>query len=147
MGQKKDTPSEVAGIYIFYNTLYKEQPDSEMAEKWLMEHGCFDDEKQAELFEKYGKKSPTRRSPTKSPIKTTRTKKRKLDSEDEDHKPRKKKRKTKDKDRKTKRRKKDKKEKKEKRKKSKRSSSTSKKRKKKRDYDSSDCAGDSDWVP
>merc|ERR1712154_534322 len=72
-GQKKDTPIETAGIYIFYSTLLKEMPDSEMAEQWLMEHGCFDEKKQEELFEKYSTKttkttrsSPTRRSPPKS---------------------------------------------------------------------------------
>merc|ERR1739838_152752 len=48
-GQKKETPGEMNGELIFYESLYKEQADSTMAEVWLMEHGCFDAKKQEAL--------------------------------------------------------------------------------------------------
>lgn len=40
-GQKKSTPYKTDALRIFYSSLYKENPKSEMAEKWLIEHGCF----------------------------------------------------------------------------------------------------------
>eukprot|EP01083_Nonionella_stella_P245707 853717_1 len=55
IGQKKDKPGDMEGIFIYYDTLYKEDPNSEMAEKWLLEHGCFDNKTQKILAKKYGK--------------------------------------------------------------------------------------------
>merc|ERR1712228_860581 len=51
-GQKKDTPGDMNGNFIFYDSLFKERPNSQMAQIWLMEHGCFSDKKQLALAKK-----------------------------------------------------------------------------------------------
>jgi hypothetical protein len=40
-GQKRATPAKTNALRIFYSSLYKENPNSKMALKWLIEHGCF----------------------------------------------------------------------------------------------------------
>merc|ERR1712019_322314 len=81
-GQKKDTPGEMNGAFIFYDSLYKEKPKSQMAEIWLMEHGCFDNDKQLKLAKKYKRtQSPKKEAPKK--------RKRKVESDDEDSEPKK----------------------------------------------------------
>merc|ERR1712048_741997 len=128
----KDTPGEMNGAFIFYDSLYKEKPKSQMAEIWLMEHGCFDNDKQLKLAKKYKRtQSPKKAAPKK--------RKRKVESDDEDSEPKKKKKKT-DKKKKTKTKTKSKRK------------SKSKKKKKAMDDDvisaSSDEGGDdSDWRP
>merc|ERR1712130_866392 len=57
-GQRKPTPHDMEGAFIFYHSLYAENPNSEMAEIWLMEHGCFDAAKQKILAKKYQKIKP-----------------------------------------------------------------------------------------
>merc|ERR1712130_279612 len=110
-GQKKDTPGDMEGAFIFYDSLYRENPNSEMAEIWLMEHGCFDEDKQLVLAEKYGKIN----SPKKSPSKRNPRKKKEINEDDydeeeeDDYKPKRKKKKTENKKKKSKKKKKDKK--------------------------------------
>jgi len=41
-GQKHPTPPLGDGTRAFYETLYNENSNSKMAEKWLFEHGVFD---------------------------------------------------------------------------------------------------------
>lgn len=41
IGQKKKTPEKTDSLRKFYSSLYKQNPNSEMATKWLIEHGCF----------------------------------------------------------------------------------------------------------
>ena len=55
-GQKHPTPPLGDGTRAFYETLYSENPGSKMAEKWLFEHGVFDQDTQQKLFKKYSKK-------------------------------------------------------------------------------------------
>ena len=43
-GQKKKTPAVTDSLYKFYSSLYKQNPKSEMATKWLIEHGCLEDD-------------------------------------------------------------------------------------------------------
>jgi len=38
-GQKKDTPGELDGGRIFYESLRKQNPKSKMAEEYLLKHG------------------------------------------------------------------------------------------------------------
>lgn len=40
-GQKKSTPPETDGLYIFYTSLLKQNKNSMMALKWCLEHGVF----------------------------------------------------------------------------------------------------------
>merc|ERR1712204_6099 len=80
------------GAFIFYDSCYKENKKSEMAEKWLMEHGCFDAKNQTECAKKYCKKkaSPKKKAATtkksgskkKAAPKKKKTRKRKLYSDD-----------------------------------------------------------------
>lgn len=53
--QKKETPSDTDPLYIFYTSLYSENPKSKLAIKWLTENGVFDDEDREELVKKYRK--------------------------------------------------------------------------------------------
>eukprot|EP00924_Labyrinthula_sp_SR-Ha-C_P007167 snap_masked-scaffold_8-processed-gene-11.6-mRNA-1 protein AED:0.06 eAED:0.06 QI:0/-1/0/1/-1/1/1/0/88 len=39
VGQKRETPPPASGSRVFYESLYKENPKSFMALKWVVEHG------------------------------------------------------------------------------------------------------------
>merc|ERR1712228_965922 len=64
-GQKKDTPGDMNGNFIFYDSLFKERPNSQMAQIWLMEHGCFSDKKQLALAKKFGKTQSAKKAAPK----------------------------------------------------------------------------------
>ncbi len=51
--QKHEEEEENSPLWIFYTTLYEEKPDSELAIRWLTEHGIFEEEAREELEEKY----------------------------------------------------------------------------------------------
>jgi UDP-N-acetylenolpyruvoylglucosamine reductase len=38
--QKKPTPDKNDGLYKFYSSLFKQNPNSKMAATWLLERGC-----------------------------------------------------------------------------------------------------------
>jgi hypothetical protein len=42
-------------LFIFYTSLYRQDPESNLAITWLTEHGVFEDEKRTELVKKYKK--------------------------------------------------------------------------------------------
>ncbi|WJX35798.1 hypothetical protein P8452_23746 [Trifolium repens] len=74
-GQKHDPPEEKEPLRIFYESLSKQIPTSEMAEFWLMEHGLLSPQKAKKAFEKKQRKqkeirtgTPVKSSP-KPPIK------------------------------------------------------------------------------
>ena len=52
-GQRFPTESPGSGDYVFYDTLFKENPNSRMALVWCIEHGVFPHAKAAELLEGY----------------------------------------------------------------------------------------------
>lgn len=51
-GQKKDPPEERDPLRIFYETLYKQVPTSEMASIWMMESGLLSKDEAKKVFEK-----------------------------------------------------------------------------------------------
>ncbi|KAM6559537.1 hypothetical protein CsatA_028776 [Cannabis sativa] len=51
-GQKFDPPEEREPLRIFYESLSKQIPSSEMAEFWMMEHGLLSPERSKKAFEK-----------------------------------------------------------------------------------------------
>jgi len=51
-GQKYDVPEEREPLRIFYESLSKQIPSSEMAEFWMMEHGMLSPEKARKAYEK-----------------------------------------------------------------------------------------------
>ncbi|KAL1202217.1 hypothetical protein V5N11_018171 [Cardamine amara subsp. amara] len=55
-GQKFDPPEEREPLRIFYESLSKQIPGSEMAEFWLMEHGMLSPEKSKKAYEKKQRK-------------------------------------------------------------------------------------------
>ncbi|CAH8270802.1 unnamed protein product [Arabidopsis lyrata] len=70
-GQKFDPPEEREPLRIFYESLSKQIPGSEMAEFWLMEHGMLSPDKAKRAFEKKQRKmkqirmgTPTKPAPT-----------------------------------------------------------------------------------
>ncbi|XP_010419735.1 PREDICTED: uncharacterized protein LOC104705427 [Camelina sativa] len=70
-GQKFDIPEEREPLRIFYESLSKQIPGSEMAEFWLMEHGMLSPDKAKRAFEKKQRKmkqirmgTPTKPAPT-----------------------------------------------------------------------------------
>ncbi|XP_031403174.1 transcriptional regulator ATRX homolog isoform X2 [Punica granatum] len=67
-GQKRDPPEQRDPLRIFYETLYKQVPNSEMAQFWMMESGLLPKEEAKKVFEKKQKRSQAQRlgSPVKS---------------------------------------------------------------------------------
>ncbi|XP_058223780.1 uncharacterized protein LOC131333333 [Rhododendron vialii] len=51
-GQKFDVPEEREPLRIFYESLSKQIPSSEMAEFWMMEHGLLSPDKARKAYEK-----------------------------------------------------------------------------------------------
>ncbi|KAL4579459.1 hypothetical protein LXL04_015607 [Taraxacum kok-saghyz] len=51
-GQKFDVPEEREPLRIFYESLSKQIPSSEMAEFWMMEHGMLSPERAKKAYEK-----------------------------------------------------------------------------------------------
>ena len=56
-GQRYPMESPGSGDYVFYDTLYKENPNSRMALVWCIEHGVFSHEQAASLLKQYQKKA------------------------------------------------------------------------------------------
>ncbi|CAN6336574.1 unnamed protein product [Urochloa humidicola] len=55
-GQKFDPPEEREPLRIFYESLSKQIPSSEMAEFWLMEHGLLSPERAKKAYERKQKR-------------------------------------------------------------------------------------------
>ncbi|XP_021715189.1 uncharacterized protein LOC110683153 [Chenopodium quinoa] len=68
-GQKYDPPEEREPLRIFYESLSKQIPSSEMAEFWLMEHGLLSPERAKKAFERKQRKQKQLKMGT--PIKST----------------------------------------------------------------------------
>ncbi|KAI4316110.1 hypothetical protein L6164_024123 [Bauhinia variegata] len=73
-GQKHDVPEEKEPLRIFYESLSKQIPTSEMAEFWLMEHGMLSPERARKACEKKQRKQKELRTgtpakPSKPPTK------------------------------------------------------------------------------
>ncbi|KAA8525259.1 hypothetical protein F0562_007114 [Nyssa sinensis] len=68
-GQKYDVPEEREPLRIFYESLSKQIPSSEMAEFWMMEHGLLSPERAKKAYEKKQRKQKQLRmaTPVKSP--------------------------------------------------------------------------------
>jgi len=68
-GQKSDPPEEREPLRIFYESLSKQIPSSEMAEFWMMEHGLLSPERAKKAYEKKQRKQKQLRlgTPIKSP--------------------------------------------------------------------------------
>lgn len=68
-GQKHDPPEEREPLRIFYESLWKQIPTSEMAEFWMMEHGLLSPERARRAHEKKQRKQKQLRlgTPVKSP--------------------------------------------------------------------------------
>ncbi|XP_062165576.1 uncharacterized protein LOC133872077 isoform X2 [Alnus glutinosa] len=74
-GQKRDPPDERDSLRIFYETLYKHNPDSEMAQFWMMESGLLSKEVAKKVYEKKQKGSTQQKfsSPAKAVATVKRT--------------------------------------------------------------------------
>ncbi|KAK6140917.1 hypothetical protein DH2020_025345 [Rehmannia glutinosa] len=75
-GQKFDVPEEREPLRIFYESLSKQIPSSEMAEFWLMEHGMLSPERARKAYDKKQRKQKQLRTgtPIKSPRPSVSTK-------------------------------------------------------------------------
>jgi len=75
-GQKKPTPSELNGARIFYESLWKQNPESKMAKEYLLKFGLLPYELALTLVEEQRKlKAKTKPPPTKKPNKNVTKKK------------------------------------------------------------------------
>nr|XP_019705676.1 transcriptional regulator ATRX homolog isoform X1 [Elaeis guineensis] len=72
-GQKHDPPEERDPLRIFYETLYQQVPNSEMAAFWMMEWGLLPLEEAKKVYEKKLKKAHYQK--LGSPVKTVSVKK------------------------------------------------------------------------
>nr|GMD96208.1 nucleolar protein 58 isoform X1 [Ipomoea batatas] len=72
-GQKRDPPEERDPSRLFYESLYNQLPESNMAAIWMMESGLLSKDEAKEVFEKIKKKAQQQKhiSPKKSVKKTT----------------------------------------------------------------------------
>ncbi|XP_058114596.1 uncharacterized protein LOC131257759 [Magnolia sinica] len=70
-GQKYDPPEEREPLRIFYESLSKQIPSSEMAEFWMMEHGLLSPERSKRAYERKQKRQQQLRMGT--PIKSSKT--------------------------------------------------------------------------
>ncbi|RLN00957.1 hypothetical protein C2845_PM06G03540 [Panicum miliaceum] len=77
-GQKFDPPEEREPLRIFYESLSKQIPSSEMAEFWLMEHGLLSPERAKKAYERKQKRQQQVRMGT--PIKPSGRKDRPAES-------------------------------------------------------------------
>ncbi|KAK3023790.1 hypothetical protein RJ639_043406 [Escallonia herrerae] len=77
-GQKRDAPDERDPLRIFYETLYKQMPNSDMAAFWMMESGLLSKEVAKKVYEK--KLKISRQQELGSPMKAVITVKRTADS-------------------------------------------------------------------
>ncbi|KAG4931070.1 hypothetical protein AAZX31_17G183800 [Glycine max] len=69
-GQKHDPPEQKEPLRVFYESLSKQIPTSEMAEFWLMEHGLLSPERAKRAFEKKQRKQKQLRTGT--PVKPSK---------------------------------------------------------------------------
>nr|KJB27303.1 hypothetical protein B456_004G289900 [Gossypium raimondii] len=69
-GQKHDPPEEREPLRIFYESLSKQIPTSEMAEFWMMEHGLLSPERARKAYEKKQRRQKQIRAGT--PIKPSK---------------------------------------------------------------------------
>ncbi|XP_010061070.2 protein IWS1 homolog A [Eucalyptus grandis] len=74
-GQKRDPPEERDPLRIFYESLHKQVPRSEMAQFWMMESGLLPKDEAKKVFEKKQRKgqAPKHSSPAKSAISVQRS--------------------------------------------------------------------------
>ncbi|XP_039012174.1 uncharacterized protein LOC120141332 [Hibiscus syriacus] len=77
-GQKHDPPEERESLRIFYESLSKQIPTSEMAEFWMIEHGLFT-EKARKSYEKKQRRQKQLRTGT--PIKPSKPSSKPLSSQ------------------------------------------------------------------
>lgn len=96
-GQKFPTPSPGNGDRVFYETLFQQRPDSEMAQEWVLTYGILSAEDAQKLMDKMNRrknggssnagkvmKSPERKPSSAAPAKsTTNGRKSKVVIEDE----------------------------------------------------------------
>ncbi|KAI3861432.1 hypothetical protein MKW98_000384 [Papaver atlanticum] len=68
-GQKRDPPEERDPLRIFYESLYEQRPDSEMAALWMMECGLLPVDEAKKVFEQKNKNQAQRKIIMSSPIK------------------------------------------------------------------------------
>ncbi|WVZ23767.1 hypothetical protein V8G54_002311 [Vigna mungo] len=69
-GQKHDPPEQKEPLRVFYESLSKQIPTSQMAEFWLMEHGLLSPESAKRAFEKKQRKQKELRAAT--PVKPSK---------------------------------------------------------------------------
>ncbi|KOM30635.1 hypothetical protein LR48_Vigan01g018900 [Vigna angularis] len=94
-GQKHDPPEQKEPLRVFYESLSKQIPTSEMAEFWLMEHGMLSPESAKRAFEKKQRKQKELRAaapvkPSKPETKTETSQKQQQASKNGDIKAKKK---------------------------------------------------------
>ncbi|KAL7503540.1 hypothetical protein ACHAXN_004647 [Cyclotella atomus] len=68
-GQKHPTPTPGNGDRVFYETLYRQRPDSEMAQEWCIAYGVLSEEEASKVYKlivkRKGSKKPSSSSPAK----------------------------------------------------------------------------------
>lgn len=77
-GQKRDPPEERDPLRIFYETLYEQVPNSDMAAIWMMESGLLPKEEAKKVFERKQRKAQLQKFG--SPMKTVSVVKKKVES-------------------------------------------------------------------
>ncbi|CAI5525360.1 unnamed protein product [Closterium sp. Naga37s-1] len=66
-GQLREAPEENEPLRIFYESLYNQLPDSEMAQIWMMEHGLLDEDEARRVLVIKQRRGSGRSAPAASP--------------------------------------------------------------------------------
>jgi hypothetical protein len=75
IGQKHPTPTPGNGDRVFYETLYNQRPDSEMAQEWCVNYGVLSEEDAAKIYKKILKRKAAAKSVgSSSPVKSEKKK-------------------------------------------------------------------------
>eukprot|EP00984_Skeletonema_dohrnii_P013295 scaffold5491_cov107-Skeletonema_dohrnii-CCMP3373.AAC.3 len=71
IGQKHPTPTPGNGDRVFYETLYNQRPESEMAQEWCVSYGVLSEEDAAKIYKKILKRKAAAKSVgSSSPVKS-----------------------------------------------------------------------------
>eukprot|EP00577_Skeletonema_sp_RCC1716_P024863 CAMPEP_0113424500 /NCGR_PEP_ID=MMETSP0013_2-20120614/29631_1 /TAXON_ID=2843 ORGANISM="Skeletonema costatum, Strain 1716" /NCGR_SAMPLE_ID=MMETSP0013_2 /ASSEMBLY_ACC=CAM_ASM_000158 /LENGTH=119 /DNA_ID=CAMNT_0000312523 /DNA_START=75 /DNA_END=434 /DNA_ORIENTATION=- /assembly_acc=CAM_ASM_000158 len=77
IGQKHPTPTPGNGDRVFYETLYNQRPESEMAQEWCVSYGVLSEEDAAKIYKKILKRKAAAKSVgggSSSPVKSEKKK-------------------------------------------------------------------------
>ncbi|EED87161.1 predicted protein [Thalassiosira pseudonana CCMP1335] len=72
-GQKFPTPTPGNGDRVFYETLLRQRPDSEMAQEWCVNYGVLSEEEAAKAYKAVVKRKGSKKASSTSPTPSSKS--------------------------------------------------------------------------